>query len=185
MVEQDLSQASESFEAASESVSMQELDEATHDPGTRLENLGSAEQSEAIEASVTKLVENTITVASESSQKLEDSGTAKMTPQRMDKELDEARTQGKQMTEKDLEGEMDPTKGIEDFQDPFGVDKSLDGGPLASPHGPGGQGAGAAVPGSDLGGLAPSGSPNDLLKGFDQEMPKDTPGGPGDDYGGR
>jgi hypothetical protein len=185
MVEQDLSQASESLEVASESVSTRELDEATHDPGTRVENIGSSEQSEAIEASITKIVDTSMTATGESGQKLEDSGTAKLTPQRLDKELDEARTKGKQMPDKDLEnlGGMGGSDLLDDLMgDPFGgVGSDLDGGPGAGTHGdhPGsGPGSGPG-PGSDFGEFGPGAPPKDLLDDFDKEMPKDTPGGPG------
>lgn len=56
MFDRELSESGESIEAGSEQESKQELDEATHEPGARVENVGSPEKSEAVETAFTELV---------------------------------------------------------------------------------------------------------------------------------
>jgi len=112
------------------------------------------------------------------SQGLEESDTASMAPQRLDKELPESKVAGKQRPEQDLGEGHDPTSDISGIMDdPFGLGKGLeDGGPGDVPHG-GIDGIGS-LEGPDGIGLG-IGTPKDLDAGLESEMPRDTPGGPG------
>lgn len=57
MTEFESIQPSEELEASQKSDSSRELDEATNEPGTRVEQIGSVEQSEKIESAITELMD--------------------------------------------------------------------------------------------------------------------------------
>jgi hypothetical protein len=101
-----------------------QLEEATHEPRAHVEASGDYQEAEGVQQAFESTVESAGQQVGEK-------------PQQLDKDLPESEILGQQMTDKDLEQGIDPTKTIEDLEDPFGIDKSLDGGPLDSPHGPG------------------------------------------------
>jgi hypothetical protein len=132
MSERDMSQASEelekeSLESTEGKAEARGLEEATHEPGSRVEQIGSVEQAETIESTVKGLVDS-----AQSTDKLvgDQKGAADISEGLIEKELPEGGQKQKGLREQeDLDGVLEgdfgsliPGQG--ELTDPYGKEKS-------------------------------------------------------------